>query len=253
MIKRNRNAEQIHCFFNNQIRFKETDTERLNKRVEKALNKSKVTNKILVEINYKTGSYKLSQLGKFFNSILCFKNRLENSKLKYCRILLKEQFKDFHTIENILDSNPLKEISKALQKEKTKNDMLELENCNDISLKDSILLTKIETLKKKIYNDFKIKLNNYQTYFYLCNKSKLEQVYLRHLWNKNLNEIYEFKSKRINEFDFETKDLDSLISFKKQNFKLKEFYISKKLDSKEIRFLKSLGYKSKSGKLVYYE
>ena len=86
--------------------------------------------------------------------------------------------------------------------------------------------------------------------FFLLNPKEFKYARNRELFKRGLNELKSFKKKQIEVFDFNTKEIDILIEFKKKDFILKEMFIKSKLSSREQKLLKILGYKLKSGKLV---
>ena len=108
----------------------------------------------------------------------------------------------------------------------------------------------------------RIKLENYITdffgsslppeklEFFLLNPKEFKYARNRELFKRGLNELKNFKKKQIEVFDFNTKEIDILIEFKKKDFILKEMFIKSKLNSREQKLLKILGYKTKSGKLI---
>lgn len=94
MVKRSRNAKNIHYFLQERQFYKETNILALNASADLAIkyhykNKDKT---LLVDLDYATGEFSLSELGKYINSIESFNNILENNHANAFKILLAQQF-----------------------------------------------------------------------------------------------------------------------------------------------------------------
>ena len=68
----------------------------------------KIKNPFLVEIDYTTGNYNISLVGRFYNKILALKNLLENNRQKEFLKLIKYQFKNIQFQNKIFDKDLLK-------------------------------------------------------------------------------------------------------------------------------------------------
>ena len=253
MLKRNRKAKKIHCFVKNSISFKETNPEKLNEKVKNDLNEGKIKNPFLVEIDYTTGNYNISLVGRFYNKILALKNLLENNRQKEFLKLIKYQFKNIQFQNKIFDKDLLNDDLKTIINIKNKEISQAVNNeVNDLSLNN---------LSNKAFQK-RVKLENYITdffgsslppeklEFFLLNPKEFKYARNRELYKRGLNELKSFKKKQIEVFDFNTKEIDILIEFKKKDFILKEMFIKSKLSINEQKLLKILGYKLKSGKLI---
>lgn len=128
MVKRSRNAKEIHFFLQERQFYKETDLIALNASADLAIkyhykNQDKT---LLVDMDYSTGEFSLSELGGYINSIESFNNILENNHANAFRILLHQQFKNPISLIDDASSFNLKEKVKDVKKEiiNAKIDML---------------------------------------------------------------------------------------------------------------------------------
>ena len=148
--------------------------------------------------------------------------------------LLENQFK-------LILNNKNDEIIEATNKE-----------INDISLadlNDKFLQRRIK-LENYILDFFGSSIPLERVQYFLKNPKEFEYARNRELYKSSFNRIKEFKRKQIDSFNFNTKEIDLLIQYKKNNFILKEIFFKNELSSSDIKFLKLLGYKTKSGKLI---
>lgn len=253
MLKRNRVASKIHCFVKNSIKFNETNHEKLNEVISKELAECKIKNPFLAEIDYNTGNYTLSRVGRFYNKILALKNSLENNRRKQFLELIKMQFKTVEYQESTYNTDLLENQFKLILNSKN-NEIIEATNkeINDISLtdlNDKALQRRIK-LENYILDFFGSSISLESVQYFLKNPKEFEYARNRELYKSSFSRIKEFKRKKIDSFDFNTKEIDLLIQYKKNNFILKEMFFKNELSSLDIKFLKLLGYRTKSGKLI---
>lgn len=125
MVKRSRNAENIHYFIQERQYYNDTDLDTLNSSAEMAI-KTHYKNRdktLLVEYNIETGEFKLSEIGRYINSIEVFYNVLENNHANAFRSLLKKQFRHEAQMEPKMDnsfslSSKTKEVKELVRLQK---------------------------------------------------------------------------------------------------------------------------------------
>ena len=272
MIKRSRNAKEIHYYIQERQMYKEINPQNLNDTAEININKyyNKKDKTLLVDIDYETGELKLTRLAKYINEIEAYYNILSNNHYNAFKILLKHQFKsDTTIIKDINDSFNLKDNIKEI-KEKEKN--IELIQKYNFSVYDdeelNYLQNKISELSElekhklimgeiqsKFKKDIETSLLKEITYLEIQSNfrfiSKLKKLnivfkalndneYSKYLLAKSLTS--DVRSLQGNNF---TKFLDNLMVFTNKNTKLKEWYSKKDLENmsnQEKQLLKSIGY-----------
>jgi hypothetical protein len=131
MIKRSRNATDIHFFLEERQFYYDTDVKSINSAAEANINNF-YNNKnatLLIDVDYNTGKLKLTELGKYVNKIEAFFNITKNNHANAFRLLLEHQFtKDNDEIEIIskeTTSSDLRDVIKEI-KENEKEDRLKI-------------------------------------------------------------------------------------------------------------------------------
>ena len=129
MIKRSRNAKEIHFFLEERQFYCDTDVDSINSAAESNINifYNNKNATLLIDVDYNTGKLKLTELGKYINKIEAFYNITKNNHANAFRILLSHQFSFDKGILLIDDeeNSDIKEVIKEL-KEKEKEDKLKV-------------------------------------------------------------------------------------------------------------------------------
>lgn len=134
MVKRSRNAKEIHFYLQERQFYKETDLTALNASAELAIkyhykNQDKT---LLVDMDYATGDFSLSELGKYVNTIESFNNILENNHANAFRILLAQQFKNNAVVIDENSKYDLKAKVKEVKREITEHKIEMLHDNADV-------------------------------------------------------------------------------------------------------------------------
>jgi len=178
MIKRSRNAKEIHFFLEERQFYYDTDVNSINSIAEENINNF-YNNKnatLLIDVDYNTGKLKLTPLGKYINKIESFFNITKNNHANAFKLLLEHQFQgakdDIILVQEETINSDLKETIKEI-KEKEKDDKLKVLQeweSKDFSAIDierlktkTIELSKeekMELLIGEIQDKFKEKLSN---------------------------------------------------------------------------------------------
>ena len=253
MIKRNRVAKKIHCFVRNSIKYNETDVEKLNESVISEIALNNIKNPFLVEIDYSSGNYTLSKVGRFYNKILALKHTLENNRRKQFLELIEMQFKSVSNIDTTFSVNLLENQFKSILR--ANNDEIlnalnkDVNEFNIADLNDKNFQKRLK-LQNYITDFFGKTVSNETIEYFLKYPKEFEYARNRELYKGSLKDLKSYKHKRIEAFDFNTAEIDLIISYKKNKFKLSDIFFKKDLSNKDIKFLKLLGYKPKQGKLI---
>ena len=275
MIKRSRNAKEIHYYIQERQMYKEINPQNLNDTAEININKyyNKKDKTLLVDIDYETGELKLTRLAKYINEIEAYYNILSNNHYNAFKILLKHQFKSVITIiEDINDSFNLKDSIKEIkEKEKEKNiiliqkysyetynedELYYLENkISELSEKEKhiLIMSKVQSkFKKELPKDLlkEITLKELESNYRFISELKRLHITFNALKDNSYSKYILASSltKDIRTLQDNTfiKFLDNLIVFSNKNNKLKEWYSLKDIENmsnEEKRLLKSIGYK----------
>ena len=131
MIKRSRNAKEIHFFLEERQFYYDTDVDSINSVAETNINNF-YNNKnatLLIDVDYTTGKLKLTELGKYVNKIEAFFNITKNNHANAFKLLLEHQFRS--TKEDIVlvsDETPKSDLKETIKeiKEKEKDDKLKV-------------------------------------------------------------------------------------------------------------------------------
>ena len=96
MIKRSRNAKEIHYYIQERQNHYDTNYDSINANAQRNIelyykNKDKT---LLVDVDYETGKLKLTELAKYINKIEVLYNILANNHFNAFELLLKHQFKN---------------------------------------------------------------------------------------------------------------------------------------------------------------
>ena len=242
MIKRTRTSKEINVYIGSKRKKEPTDLDTLNKELNKEIEQGKINNPFLVSMDYSSGNYILSPLGIFYNKIKAFYNSLENNHKKAFIDLLSYQFKNIRYNKTIL--NP------SINIETLKQDIIKEQEQKNKKLYYN---KRAEEIKQEIKEFFNKDIPEKQVEKFLLDNSYYRYSKNRELFKLSVLELKKIKQNRINNFNFDNKDLDLLITFKQKNFILKEVFLKRDLKSKEIEFLKILGYKNLNNKLCYID
>lgn len=249
MIKRNRKAKKINCYVEKCFKILEVDENKLNSSIEKELSKNKIRNPFLVEIDYTTGNYTLSKTGRFFNKITALKNCLEINHRKAFLELLEFQFKNIKYSDSIFKENLIESnIKEILNKNYAIIDSLESTNDLNAYATDKFNQRKV-LLENHILEVFNNKISLEKIKYFLKNPKMFKFAKNKELFKRSLSELEKYKNLKISKFDFNLKDIDLLIEYKRKNFKLQKLYYIKDLSKKDLNFLTLIGYDRKSNKL----
>ncbi len=242
MIKRTRTSKEINVYISSKRKRDTTDLEQLNKELNKEIEQGKINNPFLVSMDYSSGNYTLSPLGFFYNKIKAFYNSIENNHKKTFIDLLSYQFNNISYNKTIIDQ--------SINIETLKQDIIKEQEQKNKKLYYN---KRAEEIKQEIKELFNKDIPEEQIEKFLLDNSYYRYSKNRELFKLNIKELKVLKQNRINNFNFDNKDLDLLITFKQKNFILKEVFLKKDLKSKEIEFLKILGYKNLNNKLCYID
>jgi len=285
MIKRSRSATRIHFCIANYQRVLETNFESLNKQILSDIKKYYKDNRnsILFDID-ENGEFKLSDTGIFVNKVEILYNVLENNHKHSFELLLKHQFKkDIKTI-NDNKKYPIAEINKKIKQSETEKVKQALNEIKEIQWEEG-LIEEYQN-RKHIHNDkdkmYKL-LSEISKYIKTNDKETLLRIAeeeVKHNFNY-LNTLKRLKTFITNS----VQQLQNKISYlvndpinNKQYIQLLDYMIilkikgieftnkfspkdieeidNKMLDNKSKRsskfkkFLRSIGYRNKSGSYI---
>jgi len=160
MIKRSRNAKEIHYFLEERQFYYDTDVKSINSTAETNINNfyNNKDSTLLIDIDYNTGKLKLTELGKYVNKIESFYNITKNNHANAFRILLDHQVKNSAELVEGKDTNfDLKETIKTI-KEKEKQDKLKILSAWENKDFNSIDIERLKTKSIELTKDEKIQL-----------------------------------------------------------------------------------------------
>jgi hypothetical protein len=265
MIKRSRNVKEIYVFLGKRQFFREIDIDVLNTVTEETLGKYADKDKSLM-FNYDvdSGTMKLSDIGKYMNTIESLSAVLENNHNRSFKVLLENQFKnkpkDISKKTSISVKQEYKELKLSKEDKFLKDiDSVDLyhtqEELVEISTKKSNLSIRDRTLKvfANLTKEVHCPVGMERNFLIDTTKDKsfLENLkYLRIAMEepsevkKKLNYILSFQQLEPDEFFF----YDYAINKK---FLFKEYFTLKELSDVSLkRFIKMIGYKRVSGRYV---
>ena len=256
MIGRNRHAENIFYYIKHKLEFKETSPDRLNEKLSKEIQAHKISNPALVEMDYKSGNYKISLLAEFYNKILALRNKQNNNKRNSFHKMLLQQYSHIEINSKKVKENILKETLLKV-KECKNNEIYEacITEINDINIQNN---QKREfKLRQKIEFELDILKCVVNTEYtkdmikdFLLDRNFFNAFRIKEYYKMSLNDLMRVKRNNIENLNFENVEIDCIIKNKQDGFEIKDFYTKKTLKKHNIALLKLLGYKLIRNKFI---